>query len=67
MDQLMLNGGRAIGLLGLAIVAFAVIARLMGNYTVGGFQSATLLAGGMGALLAGCFALLWVLTSQRRT
>lgn len=63
--QLMLTVGRLIGVLGLALVAFAVVARLMGYYVVGGFQAATLLAGGMGALLAGCFALLWVLTANR--
>ena len=67
MDQLMLNGGRAIGLAGLLLAAIAVVARLMGHYVIGGFQAATLLVGGMGALLAGCFALLWVLTAQRRT
>jgi uncharacterized membrane protein len=66
MDQLMLNGGRVLGLIGLLVAAFAVVARLMGYYVVGGFQAATLLAGGMGVLLAGCFALLWVLTAERR-
>jgi hypothetical protein len=67
MDHALLMGGRLAGLLGLALVAFAVIARLLGHYTFAGFQSATLLAGGMAVLLAGCFALLWVLTAQRRT
>jgi hypothetical protein len=65
MGQWMLAGGRLIGLLGVALAAFAVVARAMGYYMVGRFQSATLLFGGMAALLAGCFALLWVLTAQR--
>jgi len=66
MDQLMLNGGRVAGLVGLLLVAVAVVARLMGMYVIGGFQAATLLMAGMGALLVGCFALLWVLAGSRR-
>ena len=66
MDQLMLNGGRVAGLVGLLLVAVAVVARLMGMYVIGGFQAATLLMAGMGALLVGCFALLWVLADSRR-
>jgi hypothetical protein len=66
MDQLMLTGGRIVGLLGLLLAAVAVVSRLMGLYTLGGFQSVTLLMAGMAALLAGCFALLWALTAQRR-
>jgi hypothetical protein len=66
MDQLILTGGRLIGVVGLLLSAFAVVVRVLGHYAIGGFQAATLLAGGMGALLAGCFALLWVLTAQRR-
>lgn len=65
MEQLMLQGGRAAGLLGLALIAFAVVARLSGHYVVGGFQSATLLVAGMGAMLIGCFGLLWTLVQRR--
>lgn len=67
MDQLMLNGGRVLGLVGLLLAAFAVVSRLMGHYVIGGFQSVTLLMAGMAALLAGCFGLLWALTAQRRS
>ena len=67
MTQWMLIGGRLIGVAGLLLAAFAVVARLGGSYVIGGFQTATLLIGGMGALLAGCFALLWVLTANRGT
>jgi hypothetical protein len=65
MNQLMLLGGRAAGLIGLLLVVFAAGARLAGNYVVGGFQAVTLLSAGMGALLVGCFALLWVMTDKR--
>ncbi len=65
MNQLMLQGGRAAGLIGLLLVVFAAGARLAGNYVIGGFQAVTLLSAGMGALLVGCFALLWVMTDKR--
>lgn len=65
MNQLMLMGGRAAGLIGLLLVVFAGVARLAGHYVVGGFQAVTLLSAGMGALLIGCFALLWVMTDRR--
>ncbi len=65
MEQLMLQGGRAAGLIGLALIAFAAAARLSGHYVVGGFQSITLLMAGMGAVLIGCFGLLWTLAQRR--
>ncbi len=65
MNQLMLMSGRAAGLIGLLLVVFAGVARLAGHYVIGGFQAATLLSAGMGALLIGCFALLWVMTDRR--
>ncbi len=64
MDKWMFQGGRAAGLLGLAMILFAVGARLAGFYVVGGFQAVTILVGGMGALLVGCFGLLWTLAAR---
>jgi hypothetical protein len=65
MDQLMLNGGRVVGLLGALLMAFAVVVRRMGHYMIGGFQTVTLLMAGMAALRFGCFGLLWALTMRR--
>lgn len=64
MDRLMLMGGRAAGLLGLALIAFAVLVRLAGYYTIGSFQAVTLLVAGMGAVMVGCFGLLWAMSTR---
>jgi hypothetical protein len=64
MERLMLRGGRAAGLLGLLLIGFAVLVRLAGYYTIGGFQAVTLLVAGMGAVMVGCFGLLWAMTAK---
>lgn len=64
MNQFLLLSGRVAGLVGLVLIAVAVAVRLTGAYWLGGFQVGTLLLGGTAALVAGCFALLLVLTSR---
>jgi hypothetical protein len=66
MNQLLLLLGRVAGLVGLVLIAVAVAVRLTGAYWLGGFQIGTVLLGGTAALVAGCFALLLVLTSRPR-
>ena len=66
MDNLLLLLGRAAGIVGLLLIAVAVAVRLTGAYWIGGFQVGTLLLGGTAALIAGCFALLLVLTARPR-
>jgi hypothetical protein len=65
MDRLILTAGRVAGLLGIAVIAFAAIARLAGHYTIGDFQAVTLLVAGMGGVMVGCFGLLWSLAERR--
>lgn len=64
MNNLLLLLGRAAGVVGLLLIAVAVVVRLTGAYWLGGFQIGTVLLGGTAALVAGCFALLLVLTSR---
>ncbi|MGH8802158.1 MAG: hypothetical protein ACREX6_07660 [Casimicrobiaceae bacterium] len=51
--------GRIIGIIGLALCALAVLARITGHFTLGGFQVGTLLVAGIAALAAACFLMLW--------
>lgn len=65
MDRLILTVGRGAGLAGIALIAFAAVARLAGHYTIGDFQAVTLLVAGMGGVMVGCFGLLWSLVDRR--
>ncbi|HEX8738832.1 MAG TPA: hypothetical protein VF925_01670 [Casimicrobiaceae bacterium] len=51
--------GRIVGIAGLVLCALAVLARLTGHYTLGGFQVGTILVAGIAALAAACFLMLW--------
>jgi len=66
MNKLILRGGQAAGVMGVLLMAAAVLLRLGGQYVFGGFGSITLLICGIGATGAGCFALLWVIASRDR-
>jgi hypothetical protein len=65
--NMILRGGQAAGVLGLALMALAVLSRLAGRYIIGGFESGSLLIAGIGAIVAGCFALLWVIAERGRS
>lgn len=56
--------GKTVGVIGVVVGAIAALERVSGHYTVGGFQVGTLLLAGIAAIVAGCFALLWVLASR---
>jgi hypothetical protein len=64
--NVILRGGQAIGVIGLVLMAVAVLGRAAGRYVVGGFEAATWLQAGIGATAAGCFALLWVIAARAR-
>ena len=51
--------GRIVGIAGLVLCALAVLVRLTGHYTLGGFQAGTVLVAGIAALAAACFLMLW--------
>lgn len=58
------RGGQLIGLLGLLLMVFAVVARLAGHFLVGGFQTGTLMMAGVAAVVVGSFLLLWALVER---
>ena len=64
MNVLLLWLGRAAGLAGLLLCFVAGILRVSGQYWIGGFQAITLLQAGVAAMVAGCFLLLWALTTN---
>ncbi len=64
MDKLLLSVGGAAGVIGLLLCLVAGVARLSGHYWIGSFQTATLLQGGIAAMLAGCLCLLALLTRR---
>ena len=66
MNNMILRGGQAAGIVGVLLMATAVLCRLGGQYLVAGVGSITLFQAGAGATGAGCFALLWVIASRDR-
>lgn len=64
MNRFVLLGGRFIGLLGILMMATSVVGRLAGNFTLGGFETGTLLLAGIGAVSVGCFLFLWLVVDR---
>jgi hypothetical protein len=64
MNTVLLQGGRLFGLLGILVMTVSAAARLTHNFTLGGFQTGTLLMAGIGAVSVGCFSLLWLLVER---
>lgn len=66
MDALLLLLGRVAGCGGLLLCVGAAWMRLAGHYYLGSMQLVTLLAGGVAAIVIGCFFLLLALTAQAK-
>ncbi len=64
MSGLLLRGGQLAGLVGVLLMVASVVARLTGRYTVGDFQTGTLMLAGTGAVSVGCFLLLWAISER---
>jgi hypothetical protein len=64
MNALLLRSGQAAGLLGMVLMGVSVLARLTGRYSVGDFQTGTLMIAGSGAVTVGCFLLLWAISDR---
>lgn len=64
MRKLLLWMGRVAGFVGVILCVVAVVARLRGDFFLGGFQVGTLLIGGMAALLVGCIGYLAYLAER---
>jgi len=54
-----------VGAVGVLLMTVAVIVRLGGRYTFSGYETGTLLLGGIGAVVVGCFLLLWTLIERK--
>ena len=65
MDEALLWLGRLMGVVGVVVCALALVVRLSGQYTFGGFEIGTLFLGGTAAMVAGCLFLLLRGDSQR--
>lgn len=50
---------------GVLLIAVAVVARVSGLYTLGGFSSGTILLGGMAAVLLACLGYVTALAERR--
>jgi hypothetical protein len=66
MSALLLRAGQAAGLLGLLLMAIAVVARLGGRYVLGGVAVSSWMLAGVAAVGVGCFLLLWFLSQRPR-
>jgi hypothetical protein len=66
MNSVLLRGGQLIGLLGILLMLVSVYARLAGKFTFGGYQTGTLLLAGIGAVVVGCFLLLWMIADREQ-
>lgn len=66
MNAVLLKSGKMAGALGILVMLIAVLARVFGSYTLGGYGTSTLLLTGIGAVSVGCFLLLWVLAERAR-
>jgi hypothetical protein len=66
MNGVLLRAGQSIGLLGMLLMAIAVVARLAGRFVLGGVATSSLMLAGIAAVGVGCFLLLWLLTERLR-
>ena len=64
MDNALLVVGRLGGLAGVVLSALAAVMRVMGHYSLGGYQLVTLLIAGMAAMIFACLCFLTVLTGR---
>jgi len=66
MNSVLHRGGQLIGLLGILLMLVSDFARFAGHFTFGGYQTGTLLLAGIGAVVVGCFLLLWFVADRSR-
>jgi type IV secretory pathway VirB2 component (pilin) len=65
MDKIIALGGNVVGLAGVLLTVVAGVGRIMGHYHLAGFEIMTLFVGGMGLMLIGSFAKLYILSNPR--
>jgi hypothetical protein len=64
MQSALLRIGQLVGLAGVLLMLAAIAMRLLGKFAVGGYQTGTLLLAGIGAVVVGCFLLLWTVAER---
>ncbi len=65
MTSILSTIGRVVGALGVLLTLFAGLWRILGNFWLGSFSTGTVLLGGMGGMLIGCFLLLAAMPARR--
>lgn len=66
MRTLLIWVARLSALLGVGLIALALVTRLGGTYTIGSFDVGTVLFGGMVALVAACLAYITTIAEYSR-
>jgi len=64
MDNSLVLLGRIAGVLGMLLCLISGISRLSGLHWLGGFETVTLLQGGIAGMVLGCFFLLLALSKN---
>jgi hypothetical protein len=59
MQKAIVNLGRLVGVVGILVCVVAAVLRLLGNYSVVGLGTGTVLQTGTSAVVIGCFLLLF--------
>jgi hypothetical protein len=67
MQGLLIWAARIAAVAGVALIATAVMARVSGVYSLGGFESGTILQGGMAAVLLACLGYLTALAERAKS
>jgi hypothetical protein len=58
MNEKFFSIGRVVGLIGVIVCLAAILLRLVGFYTVGGYSLNAMMQGGVALVVIGCFAML---------
>ncbi|TMH31230.1 MAG: hypothetical protein E6H58_12595 [Betaproteobacteria bacterium] len=66
MEAMQLWAARIAGAAGVLLSLVAVVARLAGQFWIGGLQTGTLLQAGIAAMVAGCLAYVALLAERSR-
>ena len=64
MNDMLLLLGRIAGIAGALLCIGAIALRVVGQYSLGGFQVGTLLLAGSAAMVGGCLCFLWVIAGR---
>ncbi len=65
VETMLRLAGLLAGAFGVVLMVVSTVARLLGRFSLGGVGTGTLFLAGVGAVAAGCFFLLWVLSERR--